>query len=55
MPYSCTQTLSGTWRTRSDGEIGGNTVVELSLTGRYDSILGYAYRSVVVNTLSTAP
>jgi hypothetical protein len=55
VPYSWTQEFSGTWRTRSDGEIGGNSVVELSLTGRYDATLGYAYKSIVVNTLATAP
>lgn len=55
VPYSWTQSFSGTWRTRTDTEIGGNSVVELSLTGRYDSGLGYAYRSTVVNTLATAP
>ena len=55
VPYSWTQNFSGTWRTRTDSEIGGNSVVELSLTGRYDTGLGYAYRSTVVNTLATAP
>jgi hypothetical protein len=54
-PYSWTQNFSGTWRTRTDAEFGGNSVVELSMTGRYDLALGYPYRSVVVNTLSALP
>jgi hypothetical protein len=54
-PYSWTQDFSGTWRTRTDAEFGGNSVVELVLTGRYDSGLGHAYKSTVVNTLATLP
>lgn len=54
-PYKWTQDFSGTWRTRSDGEQGGNSVVTLELIGRYDVGLGFAYRSTVVNTLATLP
>jgi len=54
-PYSWTQNFSGTWRTRTDAEFGGNSVVELSLTGRYDAGLTYPYQSVVVNTLAALP
>jgi hypothetical protein len=54
-PYSWTQSLGGTWRVRQDTEIGGNSVVDLQLVGRYDSVLGYAYRSTVVNALASTP
>lgn len=54
-PYSWQQDFSGTWRTRTDAEFGGNSVVELALTGRYDAGLTYPYRSTVVNTLATLP
>lgn len=54
-PYSWDQRFSGTWRTRGDGEQGGNSTVTLELVGRYDAALGYAYRSVVTNTLATLP
>ena len=39
-----TRVSAGTWRVRSDVEIGGNAVVELQLVGHYDASLGYAYR-----------
>lgn len=52
IPYSWSQRFSGTWRTRQDEEIGGNAVVTLELTGRYDAGLNYPYRSSVVNTQS---
>ena len=55
VPYSWDQRFSGTWRTRSDGDLGGNSTVTLELTGRYDAGLGHAYRSVVVNTLAALP
>ncbi len=54
-PYSWQQDFSGTWRTRTDAEFGGNSVVELALTGRQDAGLGYPYRSTVTNTLATLP
>ena len=38
-----------------DGEIGGNANWTLTYRGFYDSVLGYAFRAVVVNTLSTLP
>jgi hypothetical protein len=55
IPYSWDQRFAGTWRVRSDVEIGGNAVVELQLMGHYDASLGYAYRSSVTNQLATAP
>ncbi len=55
VPYSWDQRFSGTWRTRSDGDLGGNSTVTLEMVGRYDSALGYAYRSSVVNTLAALP
>ena len=54
-PYSWTQNFAGTWRTRSDGEQGGNSTVTLELVGRYDAGLTYAYQAVVVNTLASLP
>jgi hypothetical protein len=53
--YSWDLRLSGTWRTRSDGERGGNSAVTLEMVGRYDGTLTYALRSAVVNTLATLP
>ena len=55
IPYSWDQRFSGTWMTRSDSEIGGNSVVELVLRARYSTALSYIYRSVVVNTRDAAP
>lgn len=54
-PYSWDLRLAGTWRTRSDGEEGGNSTVTLELVGRYDLGLTYPIRSVVTNTLSALP
>ena len=54
-PFSTTINLSGEWRTRVDGEVGGNSVVTLELMGRYDSGLGYPIRAVTVNDLATLP
>ena len=53
IPYSWDLRLSGTWRTRTDEEVGGNAVVTLECTGRYDAGLGYALRSYVVNNRPT--
>lgn len=53
--YSWSQRLAGTWRTRGDGELGGNTTVTLMMKGRYDGGLGYSYRSSVVNSNATLP
>lgn len=49
-PYSLTLNLPLTWRMRDDGEIGGNTTITLEGVGRYDSVLGYAIRAIVVNS-----
>jgi len=52
-PYSFNIKLAGEWRTRVDAEQGGNSVITLSHTARYDSTgLTYAYRGVTVNTRS---
>lgn len=53
--YSWTQNLAGEWRVRSDGEMGGNDTITLTLNGRYDSGLGYAYKSVNVNGNASLP
>jgi hypothetical protein len=37
----------------SDGEIGGNSTITLTYRGRYDADLGYAFRTVTVNTLAS--
>jgi hypothetical protein len=55
IPFSWDLRLSGTWRTRTDEAVGGNAVVTLELTGRYDAGLGYALRSYVVNDRATLP
>lgn len=55
IPYSWDLRLSGTWRTRTDEAVGGNAVITLELTGRYDAGLGYAIRSYVVNNRATLP
>jgi hypothetical protein len=54
-PYSWTQNFAGEWRTRGDGEMGGNTTITLMLKGRYSSDLGYPYRSIVVNSNAALP
>lgn len=46
--YSWDLRLSGDWRTRSDGETGGNATVTLELVGRYDATLGYPLYQAVV-------
>ena len=53
-PYSMSIRLPMVYTTRTDGEIGGNTTVTLTGTALYDSTLGYAIRSVVVNALTSA-
>jgi len=55
IPYSWDLRLSGTWRTRTDEAVGGNSVVVLECTGRYDATLGYALRNYVVNNRATLP
>lgn len=52
IPYSWDLYLSGTWSARTDEEVGGNAVVTLECTGRYDAGLGYVLRSYVVNNRS---
>lgn len=54
-PYSWSQRFHGTWREKSDGEMGGNSTVTLVFKGQYDSTLGYIYRSSVVNANATLP
>ena len=46
--YSWDFRLGGDWRTRSDGEIGGNATVTLELGNRYDATLGYPFTQTVV-------
>lgn len=53
-PYSWDLQLSGEWRTRGDGEVGGNSTVTLELMGRVAD-LGYVLRSSVVNDRATLP
>ncbi len=55
VPYQWDVKLSGTWRTRGDGERGGNSSVTLEMTGRYDSSLGYPIQSVTTGTRATLP
>lgn len=54
-PYSWDLRLAGEWFTRGDGEVGGNSTITLELTGRYNSDLGYALYSSVVNDRATLP
>lgn len=54
-PYSWDLRLAGDWRTRTDGEVGGNSTITLELVGRYDATLGYAIYSSVVNDRATSP
>lgn len=54
-PYSWDLRFSGTWRTRTDEAVGGNSVVVLECTGRYDAGLGYAIRSSAVTGRATLP
>jgi hypothetical protein len=54
-PYSWNQKFAGEWRTRSDGEIGGNTTITLAGSGRYDGALAAPYISVAVNARAALP
>ena len=40
---------------RSEGEIGGNAVINLVYRAYYDSTLGYAYKALVVDQLTALP
>lgn len=53
-PYSWDLRLSGEWRTRSDGEVGGNSTVTLELVGRLADT-GYVLYQSVVNDRATLP
>lgn len=53
--HSLSIKLSGTWRTRADGEIGGNATITLMLSGRYDATLGYPIKATVVTDRSALP
>ncbi len=53
--YSWSQRFHGTWREKSDGEMGGNSTVTLMFRGQYDATLGYIYRSSVVNSNASLP
>lgn len=54
-PFSWSQRFAGTWKMKSDGEVGNNSVITLTLKGKYDGALGYAYRSSVVNSNASLP
>lgn len=52
IPYSNSIRVPARLISATDGEIGGNSTIEFTYRGFYDSTLTYAWRSVVVNTLS---
>lgn len=52
-PYSNSIRFAAELVGRSDSEIGGNSVIELRYRGKYDSTLGYALRTSVVNSLAS--
>jgi hypothetical protein len=54
-PYSFDLRLPLTWRTRGDGEIGGNTTITMMGRGKYDGGLGYALRASTVNANASLP
>lgn len=51
-PYSYDRRGAFTLRSRGDDEIGGNAVIVLTYRAIYNTTLAYAYRAVVVNSLS---
>lgn len=51
-PYSNSIRFPAELIGRDDGEIDGNTTIELTYRGKYDATLAYALRCVVVNSLS---
>jgi hypothetical protein len=54
-PYSWTLNLPGTWRTKGDAEVDNNSVITLTMKGKYDPTLGYPIRSTVVNGNGALP
>lgn len=50
--HSASIKLAGTWRTRSDGEEGGNATITLELMHGYVGALGYPIDATVVTNLS---
>lgn len=53
-PYSWDLRMPLRYYTRTDGEIGQNTTVTLMGRAFYNASIGYAFKSVAVNTLATA-
>jgi hypothetical protein len=53
--YSWTQNLPLTWRTRGDGELGGNSTITLMGEAKYDPTLLYPYKMTTVNGNATLP
>lgn len=51
-PYSHSVRIAGDWRTRTDEDQGGNSIIVLSLKGRYSATLTYAIRAAVVNSVA---
>jgi len=54
IPYSWQLRMPLRYYTREDGAVGNNTTVTLVGRAFYHATLGYAFRSVLVNTLATA-
>lgn len=54
IPYSWQIRMPLRYYTRNDGAIGGNSTVTLVGRAFYHATLGYAFQSVLVNTLATA-
>jgi hypothetical protein len=52
-PYSNSIRFAAELIGREDGEINNNTVITLTYRGKYDSTLGYALRTSVVNSLAS--
>lgn len=48
-PYSLSLRLAGQWRARTDDQIGGNDIIVLSMTARYNTTLAYPFRAKVIN------
>jgi hypothetical protein len=54
-PYRYTRRMAARLFERAEGEIGGNSTIELTYRTFYDSTLGYAIRAEIVNTLTALP